>query len=417
MTPYGSQFCHRRIAAALLLCLLVAAAVTPARAQAAPAEFRGPLTGPPPQDALTRSGFDHYYSLDYDSAVADFERELKAHPDDPFAVNHLLSAVLYRELYRVGALDTGLYSNNSFLTKKRFAFDPKVSARVKELADRALSLSEERLKRDPDDVQALYARGLTRGLRSMYIALVEKAWFPALRNAVGARRDHERVLELASGYSDAKTIVGVHNYVAGSLPWAVKAAASLVGLSGSKKKGIQYLYDAAAAGGETSVDARVALALFLRREQRFDDALAVVRSLTAQHPRNFLFALEEANVLKDGGHGPESAAAYRKVLAAGRAGNVYFSPHLELAAFGLGEALRGQHDYPSAAQAYESVREFPNVDSDLRQRSSLAAGEMYDLLEKRELAVARYQAVIATDTNSPPADLARKHLKEPYRSP
>jgi len=409
MISDGFPFAGRHFLAGLLVCSLVAAAVAPLRG-ASP-------TGPPPQDALTRGGFERYYDLDYDGAISDFERALKAHPDDPFAVNHLLSAVFYRELYRVGALDTGLYSSNSFLVKKKFPFDPKVSAEVNQLTDRALLLSGQRLAKDPQDVQALYARGLSRALRAEYMALVDKAWLAALRNAIGARRDHEEVLRLAPDYSDAKTIVGVHNYVAGSLPWALKAAASLVALNGNKQKGIQYLYDAANAGGETSVDARVALALFLRREQRFEEALTLVRGLTASHPRNFLFALEEANVLKDGGRGPESAAAYRRVLALGRQGNVYYHPHLELAAFGLGEVLRGQRDFAAAAAAYESVRESPFADSDLVEKANLAAGEMYDLLNQRELAVKKYQAVITANAGSPSAEAARRYLKEPYRNP
>lgn len=409
MIPDGFPFAGRHFLAGLLVCSLVAVAVAPLRG-ASP-------TGPPAQDALTRSGFEHYYDLDYDGAVSDFERALKAHPDDPFAVNHLLSAVFYRELYRVGALDTGLYSSNSFLVKKKFPFDPKVSAEVNELTDRALLLSGQRLAKDPQDVQALYARGLSRALRAEYMALVDKAWLAALRNAIGARRDHEEVLKLAPDYADAKTIVGVHNYVAGSLPWALKAAASLVALNGNKQKGIQYLYDAANAGGETSVDARVALALFLRREQRFEEALTLVRGLAASHPRNFLFALEEANVLKDAGHGPQSAAAYRKVLALGRQGNLYYHPHLELAAFGLGEVLRGQRDFAGAAEAYESVRDSPSADSDLVEKANLAAGEMYDLLNQRELAVKKYQAVITANAGSPNAEAARRYLREPYRNP
>ena len=409
MIPDGFPFAGRHFLAGLLVCSLVAAAVAPLGG-ASP-------TGPPAQDALTRSGFEHYYDLDYDGAVSDFERALKAHPDDSFAVNHLLSAVFYRELYRLGALDTGLYSSNSFLVKKKFPFDPKVSAEVNELTDRALLLSGQRLAKDPQDVQALYARGLSRALRAEYMALVDKAWLAALRNAIGARRDHEEVLKLAPDYADAKTIVGVHNYVAGSLPWAVKAAASLVALNGSKQKGIQYLYDAANAGGETSVDARVALALFLRREQRYEEALTLVRGLTATHPRNFLFALEEANILKDAGDGPASAAAYRRVLALGRQGNLYYHPHLELAAFGLGEVLRGQRDFAGAAEAYESVRESPAADSELVEKANLAAGEMYDLLNKRELAVKKYQAVITANAGSPSAEAARRYLKEPYRNP
>ncbi len=91
----------------------------------------------------------------------------------------------------------------------------------------------------------LYARGVTRAQFATYTALIERAWFSALRNAVGARRDHERVLELSPSTVEAKLIVGAHNYVVGSLPWGVKAAASMVGLGGNKDKGLQYLKECA----------------------------------------------------------------------------------------------------------------------------------------------------------------------------
>ena len=393
--------------------LLIVAWVTTLQCSDVPA----PPTGPPPQDAQTRNAFQHFYDLDYDAAVNDFRQSLKAHPDDPFAVNHLLAAVLHRELYRVGALDTSLYVSNRFLTRKKFPIDPKVTAEVKELFDRAQTLSDARLARDPKDVQALYTRGMTRGLRSEYLAIVEKAWFAALRNAVGARHDHEEVLRLAPNYADAKTVVGVHNYVTGSLPWSVKAAASLVGISGSRKKGIQYLHDAADAGGETSPDARIALVLFLRRDHRFDEALTELHTLIAAHPRNYLYALEEAHILSDAGRGHEAIAVYRRVLAVAREGKMYYNPHLEMAEFGLGEALRGQHDFAGAAAAYEAVRESPSADSELVGSANLAAGEMYDLLQKRELAVQKYQAVITANANSSSVEAARRYLKEPYRNP
>jgi hypothetical protein len=40
---------------------------------------------------------------------------------------------------------------------------------------------------------------------------------------------------------------------------------------------------------------------------------------------------------------------------------------------------------------------------------------MYDLLQKRDLALAKYQAVLAKDSNSLPAETARKRIKEAYR--
>jgi tetratricopeptide (TPR) repeat protein len=366
--------------------------------------------------ALTKSGFERYYMLDYDGAIRDFERASELRPDDPFAVNHLLAAVLFRELYRAGALDTSLYSNNSFLNRRQFPIDPAARERIRALTDRALELSEARLRAHPRDVGALYCRGVTRSLRATYIGLVEKSWYAALKSAWGARSDHEEVLRLDPSYADAKTVVGVHEYISGSLPFFVKVLAQLTGHGGSKQKGLAYLADAGAHARETSADARIMRAVFLRREQRFAEALQVARGLSDQHPRNFLFALEEANILNDAGHGPEAIAAYRRVLATGEAGR-YFDPHLELVAWGLGESLRGQRQIAPAAEAYESVLRYPRTEAELRRKALLAAGEMYDLLGQRDLALQRYNAVIAAQPDSDQADVARRRLREPYRQP
>jgi tetratricopeptide (TPR) repeat protein len=367
-----------------------------------------------PDDAPTRSGFEHLYNLEYDQAVREFELALKAHPDDAAATNHMLSAVMFRELVRIGALDTELYSKNSFLTSKQFPMDPKIQAQIKSLMERALQLEETRLKANANDVEALYARGVTRATRSLYIGLIDKAWFAALRSAVGARRDHERVLELDPKFADAKMVVGIHNYVIGSINLAIKLAASMVGLSGSKKKGIEYLYAAGEGGGETSVDARIALSLFLRREQRYPEALKLVGQLESAFPRNFLFRLENANLMNAAGHGVEAIAAYRKLLDDSRAG-MFAESRMEMAYYGMGDALRGQHDFQHAAEAYDTVQAYKAADPDLRQRAELAAGEMYDVLHERDQAVQRYQAAIAVADGSERAELAKKRIKQPYR--
>ncbi len=396
----------------VLLVLLVAFPVTLAAAKKqkpAPNEPVYHLT-----DAATRTGFDHFYNLEYDKAVRSFELALEEHPEDPFAVNHLLSAVLFREFYRIGALDSELYAKNSFLDKRKYPIDPKAQERIKQLTDRALQLAETRLKRDPKDVDALYARGVTRGNRALYVALIDKAWFAALRNAVGARRDHERVLELDPSYTDAKLVVGTHNYIMGSLPWTAKVAAAVVGLGGSKTKGLQYLREAVAGHGEASIDAKVALALFLRREERYTEALELVGNLVDDYPHNFLYGLEQALLFNAAGRAPEAIGAYRRLLSEGKEGKFPAGARLEKAAYGLGEALRGQKDYTAAAEAFEAVNAYPKVEPELQQKSDLAAGEMYDVLLKRDFALKKYQAVIAADSDSPPADLARKRLRQPY---
>jgi|SRR6516225_2766604 tetratricopeptide (TPR) repeat protein len=369
----------------------------------------------PANDANTRKGYDYFYSLEYDKAIREFEAAQQAHPEDPFATNHLLSAVIFKELFRIGALDTESFAGDAFLKRQSIPLDPKVRDQVHQLTDKAFQQSHQYLAKNPDDVDAMYSRAVTRGLRATYMGIAEKAWFPALRSAVGARRDDERVLELDPHYVDAKTAIGIHLYVVGSLSLPVKVAASIVGISGSKSRGLQYLREAAAGNGESASDAKIALALFLRREQQYKEAIKVVGELSAAYPRNFLMATEYANLLNAAGQGPEAIAAFRKIIA-GCHSNAYTICRLEVPAYGLGEALKGQHDYHGAVQAYE-LTAASAPDPELRQRATLTAGEMYDLLQKRDAALEKYKAVIAENSSSISADLARHYMKEAYKTP
>jgi tetratricopeptide (TPR) repeat protein len=214
---------------------------------------------------------------------------------------------------------------------------------------------------------------------------------------------------------DAKTVVGAHNYVVGHLSLPVKAMAGIAGIHGDKKKGLQLLAEAGNGGGESSTDARVTLALFLRREERYPEAIEVVRILTHDHPHNFLFALEEGNLLRDAGRGPESITAYRTLLNGCKEGK-YPGAHVEMAQFALGEALRGQGQLPEALEAYKAALAASDYDIDLHQRSLLAVGEVYDLMAKRQDALTQYRAAIALDSSTEEADTARKYLEKPYKA-
>jgi tetratricopeptide (TPR) repeat protein len=367
-----------------------------------------------PADPQNQTAFERLYNLDYEAAIQDFEKVLARHPNDPYAVNHLLSAVLVRELYRVGAMNTGEYANDSFIGQVHRPPDPAQKERIKELVRQAQKLEDAELSRNPNNVDMLYARGVTRAQFAAYTGLIERAWFSSLRNAVGARHDHERVLELSPQYQDAKLVVGTHNYIMGSLPLAVKVAVALVGLSGDREKGIKELHDAAAANGETSVDAGVILMLFLRREHRYAQALALVQSIAPRFPRNYLLALEQGNLLRALGKNREAEEQYRRVWQNGREGK-YGNLHYEIASLGLGDLLRSEKNYQAAAEAYGLVSDLQTPDPELLQKANLGAGEMLDQLQKRDLAIKRYQAVIAANSGNGEADRARQRMKEAYR--
>ena len=367
-------------------------------------------------DPLVREAFEHFYQLDYPGAVERFQRVHEAHPGDPQATALVLDALLFQELYRLDLLDTTFYANDGFLTGRHaIEEDYKTRDRILGLADEAIREADWRIEKNPNDVDALYARGWARSLKCTYLAMVERGFGAGFRLAMKAKDDNQRVLQLDPEYVDAKLVVGVYEYVVGALPLPFKLLIGFAGITGSKNRGLEMLADAGNRGVATSVEARTVTALFLRREARYKEAVLVVRTLKNQYPRDFLFCLEEANLRKDAGEGMEAVGAYREIIANSAKPGYFAEARLELAFFGLGDALRGQRHYTEAAQAYEEAAFTKAVGPELKIRSMLAAGQCHDLNGERKLAIQDYQMAIDGGPNTSRADSARKYLRTPYQ--
>lgn len=372
-------------------------------------------TNPMNYDPQVQAAFADFHNLDFPGAVERFQRYHQEHPGDPQATAYVLNAEVFQELYRLDLLDTTFYANDGFLSGKHAVVeDPVARARILSLADEVVSEANWRLAQNPKDVNALFARGWARSLECTYMAMVERGFSAGFRLASKAKDDEVRVLQIDPNYADAKLIVGVYNYVVGALPWPFKLIVGIAGITGSKSKGMALLKEAGEHGVITSAEARTAMALFLRREGKYKQAIVIVRGLENEYPRDFLYRLEEANLRKDDGQGMAAVEAYRAVIAdAGKPG--YFaSAKLELADFGLGEALRGQRHYQQAAQAYEHAARTEGVGTELKIRSLLAAGQCRDLADERSLAIDDYRGAIEAGPETSRAETARKYLRTPY---
>jgi tetratricopeptide (TPR) repeat protein len=395
----------------LLIACLLSVAVLPCRAETVV------HTNSMNFDPQVRDAFHYFYLLDYPAAVQRFERIHQQHPGDPYASAMLLDAVVFQELYRQDLLDTTFYANDGFLTGKHATDeDPKKRDEIFALADEAVREADWRISKNPKDVDALFARGWARSLRCTYVAMVERGFGAGFRLAGKAKDDCARVLQIDPQYVDAKLVVGVYEYVVGALPFPFKILIGFAGITGSKSKGMELLRDDAERGVATSVDARTVIALFLRREGKYKDAIEVVRSLKQKYPRDFLFCLEEANLRKDAGEGMLAVDAYREIIADSAKPGYFAEARLELAYFGLGDALRGQRHYAEAAQAYEQAAAAKTIGTELKVRTLLAAGECHDLLGERQRAIQDYQGAVAAGPNTSRADTARKRLRTPYKS-
>ena len=309
-------------------------------------------TNPLNRDPLVRQAFQYFYDLDYPNAIELFERVLQAHPGDPQATALLLEANVFQELYRQDLLDTTFYANDGFLTGKHATEeDPAVRNRIFTLADDAVREADARLSQNPNHVDALYARGWTRALQSPISPWSSAPTAAAFASPPRPGTTRRRVLQLDPDYADAKLVVGVYLYVVGALPLPFKILIGFAGIGGSKAQGMKLLWAAADHGVVSSVEARTVIALFLRREGKYQQAIQVVRGLEGQYPHDYLFALEEANLRKDDGQGMAAVSSYQAIVANAQKPGYYASAQLEL--------LTSASATPSAASATTLMRPRP----------------------------------------------------------
>ena len=372
-------------------------------------------TDPLNLDPVVRDGYEHFYILDFDGAISRFESVLKAHPQDPMAYGYVQMATVFRELYHQDLLDTTYYAHDYFLTSKRNVPVPAATRqRIEYLTDTGIRLADDRIRANPNDKNAYFARGYLRGIHAVFITLVDHSFVTAARQGYAARNDSEQVLKIDPEYADAKMAIGIQQFAVASLPRWVRMLVGIVGVGGNKERGLSLLREAAAHGVITSVESRTVLSLFLRHDGRYPEALAVQHGLAAQYPHDYLFRLEEANLTKDEGNGPGAIALYKEVLADAAKPGYFIDPRLQLAWFGLADTQRGQNDIADAAENYVKAAEQPNCSDWLRKRAQLNAGEMYDLLHQRQKAVQLYQMASAGGGDQSQAEMARRLMQTPY---
>jgi tetratricopeptide (TPR) repeat protein len=395
---------------------MLVAGVVPAAAAAMPQKADAALhTDPLNLDPVVRDGYEHFYILDYDGAISRFESVLKAHPREPMAYGYVQMATVFRELYHQDLLDTTYYAHDSFLTSKRDVPVPAaIRQRIEFLTNTGIRLCDDRIKANPNDKDAYFARGYLRGIHAAFITLVDHSFVAAARQGYVARNDSEQVLKIDPEYADAKMAIGIQQFAVASLPRWVRLVVGIVGVGGNKERGLEMLRESAAHGVVTAVESRTVLSLFLRHDGRYPEALVVQHGLAVQYPHDYLFRLEEANLTKDEGNGPGAIALYKTVLADSAKPGYFIDPRVQMAWFGLADTERGQNDVADAATNYVKAAEQPNCSDWLRKRAQLNAGEMFDLLHQRDKAEQLYQMASSGGGDQSQADMARRLMQKPY---
>jgi tetratricopeptide (TPR) repeat protein len=364
------------------------------------------------------SGYDHFYNLEYPEAIADFEHAIAQHPDDPELHNHLAQALVFQEMYRDGALESEMVSgNNAFLRRPRLNPSPEMEARFLGELARAMALAQARLAKNPNDAKALYALGISYGLRCNYYWIVKKDWRGSLKDATMARRLHNRVSELEPGNVDARLVQGLHDYLVGCLPWTWRMLGFLVGIHGDKAQGIRTVQEVAQKGEDNRLDAEIFLCALYRREGQPARAVPLVQDLIRRFPRNYLLRLELSQMYSMAGDRGRAVEAVDEVA---RLKNSH-SPGYDRVPwpkvwFQEGTIQFWYRDYPQAEEnLWKVCGQLAETDLNTEIYTWLRLGQIYDLTGRRSKALDAYRKAIAAAPQSDGAIEAKRFLSAPYR--
>jgi len=370
------------------------------------------------QDTPSARGFDHFYNLEYDQALAEFQKAAQQEPNAMDPHNYIAQTLLYREMYRNGALETQLVSgNNPFLRQKKLNPSPQVDKEFSDEIQKAIDLANARLTKHANDIDALYARGVAFGLRANYTFLVRKAWRDSLRDATAARKDSNRVTELDPADYDARLIQGVHDYVVGSLPWSWRMLGFLVGFHGDKERGMQTLEEVSRKGKINRADAQVLLCALYRRESQPRKAIPLLEELLRHFPRNHLLLFEQAQMYSELGNKDKAIAAIEKV-AAMKKGELpgYAGVSWEKIYFQLGNIQFWYNDLDRALDNLKKVTASRNeVELNTGVLAWMRVGQIYDMTNRRAQAIEAYKRAIAFAPEADAAKESRSYMSSPYR--
>jgi tetratricopeptide (TPR) repeat protein len=316
-------------------------------------------------------------------------------------------------MFQRGVLESGVYGQGGSVFKSnKVDVTPSFQQELFSVLDKAQGLAEQRLQNDPKDKDAMYWAGVSHGTRATYHFTLRKEYMSALHEATDAYKFHRDLLKLDPTYIDSYLIVGMNNYVVGSLPWYVKAMAALTGRHGDRAEGLQQVKRVTQEGNYAREDAKLMLAVLYQREKMYPQALSIYQEMAHSYARNYLLQYEVASLFSHLTDWRSAAQGYDAILAKHRAGASGFG-NIPLAKvlYQAGQAYEHLREYESALARYTEAGLQSGSDQYI-YISELAAADLDMRLQRPDAARPHYQRVAEAGRDSEEGKSARLALKK-----
>jgi tetratricopeptide (TPR) repeat protein len=356
---------------------------------------------------------EHLRNLEYDTAKATLRGYVDAHPSDLQAWNYLAIATLYDEMFERGVLESGVYGEGGDIFKpSKVAVAPSFQQELFSILDKSQQLAEERLKSDPRDKDAMYWAGVGHGTRATYHFALRKEYLSALHEATAAYNYHSDLLKLDPDYVDSYLVVGVNNYVVGSLPWYFKVFASLTGRHGDRAEGLRQVKQVTERGNYAREDSKLMLAVLYQREKMHAPALALYQEMAHSYPRNYLLQYEVSNLLGSTNDWKSAAETYDSILSKHRAGDTgYENIPIAKVLYQSGQAYERLQQDEAALSRYLEAAALPGTDRYI-YLSAFAAANVYMRQPRPDAACVHYRRVADGMPDTEEGKASRRALRK-----
>jgi tetratricopeptide (TPR) repeat protein len=356
---------------------------------------------------------EHLRNLEYDTAKAQLRGYVDAHPSDLQAWNYLAIAILYDEMFERGVLESGVYGEGGDIFKpSKVAVAPSFQQELFSILDKSQQLAGERLRSDPKDKDAMYWAGVGHGTRATYHFALRKEYLSALHEATAAYNYHTDLLKLDPDYVDSYLVVGVNNYVVGSLPWYFRVFASMTGRHGDRAEGLRQVKRVTEQGKYAREDSKLMLAVLYQREKMYAPALSLYQDMARSFPRNYLLQYEVSNLLETTNDWKSAAETYDSILSKHRSGDSgYENIPIAKVLYKSGQAYEHLQQDESALNRYLEAGALPGTDRHI-YLSEFAAANLYMRQQRPEAACAHYRRVADGMPDTEEGKAARRALRK-----
>jgi tetratricopeptide (TPR) repeat protein len=368
--------------------------------------------------AIYEDGSNHLYNLDFPEAEAVFISLTKSQPNNPDYWNSLATTYWLKILY-----SQQKFNMETFSQKDRFGTDESKDTgfeveekKFRDAIAKAIALADGVIKKDPKNINAHYAKGVSYASLASFEATIRRAWVTAARRAKDAKDEHLQVLALDPNFHDARAAVGVYNYAVGSLSFAAKALVWMVGLgTGDKPGGVKDVELAASKGTRAIVDSKMLLVVVYGREWQWERARKLLDELHAKYPRNFMFDMTKASLFNKEKKWDMAAQTFTQMIDKARAKkDGYDRMRIEKLYAELANSQFQAQKFSEAAATFDLVTKGANATPNEKANAHLWMGRMLDTSQKRDEAVVHYKAVLALDCDPSLKSEARSLAKRPF---